>query len=134
MARHGRTPKPGSCPAEDVRALGEKWHSMAGRGYRSGDRPETVLRHRRQELQGGATRTLLTPLPLAHQTLRHVEKAREHDALPQLRPAVPVREPGVAWIRLTVGTPGRTLTPRADRSGPLMASAGRLAFRSPETT
>ena len=36
--------------------------------------------------------------------------------------------------RLTVDIPGRTRPPRADRSGPLVASAGRLAFRSTEPT
>ena len=44
----------------------------------SGDRPETLLRDQRQELQRSATRPLHATLPLAHQTCRHVEVAGEH--------------------------------------------------------
>lgn len=36
--------------------------------------------------------------------------------------------------RLTVDIPGPARPTRANLSGPLMASAGRLAFRSPEPT
>jgi len=44
----------------------------------SGDRRDAVLLNQRQELERGARRPLLTPLPFAHEVRRHIEVIREH--------------------------------------------------------
>ncbi len=82
----------------------------------SGDRPETVLRHQRPQLQRGAARALPTALPLAHQSGRHVEAAREH------RPARMRAKPKRAYSVM----PG-DVSPRC----PVHQAAGRRATGPP---
>ena len=67
--------RPSGYEFEDPSFFDQPFSSNCGT---SGHRPETVLRHQRQELQRSAARTLLTALPLAHQARCHVEVTRKH--------------------------------------------------------